>query len=208
MKGYLKLIFALAILGIFSENVSGQDYEYRKNQFAAGIENTRLVYGKYIYNNHITAKLDVSVYSEKLGFQYARGTVGYQTKIKFLELNGEYFFGSAFNGNYFNTGARLEVGATLIKRLLLDVKLVPWYDSGFGYTTCFEALAGCRITRHIDVKVGYTTVPEYRMSEKRFIGGFDFRVSRLSVSPYITMGRNADTGGNNIRVLFGFEYLF
>lgn len=180
----------------------------KKNQWSVGIENTRLVYGKYIYNSHLTAKLDVSVYSEKIGFQYARATVGYQTRLKFLEIFGEGFFGSAFNGSYVNAGARIGANATLAQRLLLDAQVVPWYDSGWGYNTCFLARIGCKITKHIDIRMGYTTIPEYRMSEKRVIGGFDFHVNHLYVSPYLSVGTDSKTGGNNIRVVFGFGYLF
>lgn len=205
---YIKTLLLISIVFLLADNAFSQELFQKTSKFEVGIENTRLLYGKYIYKDHLTAKLNVSVYSEKLGYQYIRGTIGYQTKIKNFNLSGEYFFGSAFNGNYFNTAVQLKADAVFVKRLLIDARILPWYDSGFGYTTCFEARLGCKITDKIDVKVGYTTVPEYRMSEKRIIGGFDFKVSHLYVSPYISFGRNADTGGNNIRVLFGFGYQF
>lgn len=208
MKNILRIFLLLSITFFNSNITKGETQDFKKNQFGVGIENTRLVYGKYIYNNHLTAKLDISVYSERFSLQYARGTVGYQTKIKMFDLSGEAFFGSAFNGNYVNTGAVISASATFVKRLLVDAKLAPWYDSGFGYTTCFQARIGCKITKNIDIRVGYSTIPEYRMSEKRIIGGFDFKVSHLYVSPYLSVGTNSNYGGKNIRVLFGFGYMF
>lgn len=209
MKNCKRLLLVAVTISTLCLSVrASNETDYKKNQFEVGIENTRLVYGRYIYDNHLTAKLDVSVYSEKLGFQYARATVGYQTRLKFLDLFGEGFFGSAFNGSYVNAGARIGAGATLVKRLLIDAQVAPWYDSGFGYTTCFQARLGCKITNHIDIRVGYTTLPEYRMSEKRVIGGFDFHTGHLYVSPYLSVGTGSDTGGNNIRVVFGFGYKF
>ena len=63
-------------------------------QVSVGIENTRLVYGKYTYKDHYSAKLNVSVYSEKIQFQYLRGTLGYDTQVKNCHLGAEVFFGS------------------------------------------------------------------------------------------------------------------
>lgn len=205
---HIRHILFICFICIFSNSALPQEQISKTSMFEVGIENTRLLYGKYTYKNFLSAKLNVSVYSEKFGFQYIRGTIGYFTKIKNFNLSGEYFFGSAFNGNYFNTAVQLKADAVFVKRLLIDARLLPWYDSGFGYTTTFEARIGCKITDKIDIKAGYTTVPEYRMSEKRIIGGFDFHVEHLNVSPYISFGRSADTGGNNIRLLFDFGYKF
>lgn len=180
----------------------------KDHSIEVGIENTRLVYGQYIFRNHYFAKLNVSVYSEKLGFQYTRGTLGYRTSVSCLNLSGGCFVGTAFNRSYYNAGLALEADAKILKRLLIDAKAVPWYDSGYGYTTCFEAKIGCRIIDNIDVNVGYTSIPEYRMSENRILAGFDFRSSNLYVSPYLSIGTKAIDGGKNIRVVFGFGYKF
>lgn len=180
----------------------------RTSQFSVGIENNRLVFGEYTYKNHFTGRLHVSVYSEKLGFQYVRATLGYKTTLKILDLSGNMFYGSAFNGSYYNCGARIDANATFFKRLLIDAALVPWYDSGYKYTTCWEAKIGCKITRHIDIKVGYTTIPEYRMSENRILAGFNFHISYLYVRPYLSIGTQSADGGKNIRVLLGFGYNF
>lgn len=205
MKRIFNIILFL-ILSLVSVSLSAK--EIKVSKFAAGIENTRLLFGQYTYKNHYTAKLNCSVYSEKFGYQYMRGTIGYQTKIKFLNLTGDFFFGSAFNRTYYNTGANIIAEAVLFKRLLIDANLTPWYDSGFGYKTCWQAKLGCKITPNINVKIGYSTIPEYRMSENRILGGFDFEVSHLSVSPYISIGNDSSSGGRNIRLLFSFRYDF
>ena len=200
------LLFILIFLGITVSKAQQKDI--KTSQFAVGIENTRLVYGQYTYKNHLIAKLNVSVYSEPLVYQYLRASIGYKTRFKNFGIHGEYFFGSAFNGKYYNTGARIKADATLIKRLLLEASFVPWYDSGYGYKTCFDAKIGCKITDHIDIKAGYTTIPEYRMSEKRILGGFDFHVEHLYVAPYLSLGTNSGSGGKNLRVIFNFGYTF
>lgn len=202
-------IFAcISVLISVIHTLKAEEPPIRTSQFSVGIEKTRLIYGQYLYKNHLKARLNMSVYSEKFGFQYFRANIGYQTNIKNILLSGDYFFGSAFNGTYFNTGANLNVSAELFKRLLLAAQLSPWYDSGYGYTSCWEAKIGCKIITQIAIKIGYTTVPEYRMSEKRILGGFDFMVSKLYVSPYLSIGTKSNTGGRNIRVLFDFGYNF
>lgn len=205
---HFNFIFSLIFLALGFNVVRAKEPSNKKSQFEVGIENTRLVFGKYTYNNHITAKLNVSLYSEKISLQYIRGTVGYKTGFNFVNLSGEYFFGSAFNGNYFNTGAVIKADAMFVKRLLIDAQLAPWYDSGYGYNTCFEAKLGCKITNHITIKAGYTTIPQYRMSERRILGGFDFSTPHLYVSPYLSIGTGEKSGGKNIRVLFDFGYKF
>lgn len=191
---------------VFAEEF--QDTTVKTSQFEVGIENSRLIYGKYIYKDFLSAKLNVSVYSENIKWQYVRVTLGYHKKLKMFNIVGDLFFGSSLNGNYYNMGAVIKGDAEFLRRLLLDASLVPWYDSGYGYITCFETKIGCKITSHIDVKVGYTTVPQYRMSERRIIGGFDFTTSRLYVSPYVSIGTGVKSGGKNIRVIMGFGYKF
>lgn len=210
MNNALKLISCVILLFLTHNNGRSQEISQATpvSQFAIGIDNTRLIYGKYTYKQHLSAKLNVSAYSEKISFQYMRGTIGYKTSIKCFNIEGSYFFGSTLNRFYYNTGANFAGDIILAKRLLIDATLSLWYDSGFGYKTCWQGRIGCRITDHINIRLGYTTIPEYRMSENRLVGGFDFYVSNLYVSPYITVGTKASDGGKNLRVCFGFGYQF
>ncbi|MCH5215467.1 MAG: hypothetical protein J1F10_00895, partial [Muribaculaceae bacterium] len=170
MKSILKFLVFAFFLYIPSV-VNAEEESYYPNKFSLGIENNRLIFGQYTYKDHFTAKLNVSAYSEKLSFQYARATLGYKTSLNLFLLEGKYFFGSAFNGSYYNTGVILNARAKLVRRLLVGATIAPWFDSGYKYNTCWNAEVGCVITRHIDIKLGYTTLPEYRMSENRIIGG-------------------------------------
>lgn len=204
----LSLLTVLLSCHLTADAQESEQQGRRRSQFAVGIENTRLVYGKYTYNEHLTVKLNLSAYSEKIAYQYVRATVGYRTTVSNLNLEGSGFWGSSFNGFYYNAGAKIAGDMVLAKRLILETSLVPWYDSGYKYTTCWDGKVGCIITYHINIKMGYTTIPEYRMSEKRLIGSLDFHVSNLYVTPYITVGTKSSAGGRNIRVGFGFEYRF
>lgn len=207
-KRYLTLILAVTAILLSCITTYSQNAPSALSRFDIGIENTRLIFGQYTYKDHYTARINVSAYSEKPGYQYVRASFGYKRSLSAVNLEGKAFFGSAFNGSYYNTGAIVSADTRLAGRLLLDAVLAPWYDSGFGYTTCWEAKIGCVITNHIDIKAGYTTLPEYRMDEKRVLFGFDFHVSQLYVEPYLSIGTKASDGGKNIRVVFGFGYRF
>lgn len=185
-----------------------ETYTAGNAQVSVGIENSRLVFGEYTFKDHFSAKVNVSVYSEKLGFQYARATLGYHNSLEKIAFSGQLHFGSAFNRSYYNTGLGLNVNTILAKRLILDGTINPWYDSGYGYKTCFQAIAGCKITNEINIKAGYTTIPEYRMSEKRIIAGLDFHVKKLCVYPRLSIGTKSYDGGKNVRVLVDFAYMF
>ena len=50
----------------------------------------------------------------------------------------------------------------------------------------------------------YTTVPEYRMSEKRIRAGFIFKDNNLSVSPIMSIPAKKDF--KSMRVLVSMDY--
>lgn len=177
-------------------------------QFAVGIRDNRFVYGEYTYKGHYQARIEESVFSEKMGYQYLRGYLGYLGNNYGIKYSVEGYFGSAYNRSYYSGGARAEVGYTFFNRLLTDVKLNPHYDSGFGYKTCFETEAGVVITRNIDVLISYTTIPEYRMSENRVHLGFDFHIKGLSVKPQLSLATDGASKAKNLRMLLGFKYSF
>ena len=85
----------------------------------------------------------------------------------------------------------------------------PHYDSGYGYKTCYNAGLGVVITSDINIFGRYTTIPEYRMSEKRAHIGLDFHVKNLNVIPVLSIGTTAtESGSKNLRVLMSFNYRF
>lgn len=178
------------------------------SQISVGVKNNRYVYGEYLLKNHYEAGIEVSVFSEKLGFQYARGRVGYTNSFGNFSADGKAYYGSAFNRSFYDAGASAHAKFTVKERVFVGATLNPHYDSGYGYTTCYEAGLGVNITPEIDIFANYTTIPEYRMSEKRIHLGLDFKVDNLRVSPILSAGTSASDGGKNVRVLVNFNYKF
>lgn len=178
-------------------------------QISVGIRNNRFVNVSFLYKDHYSARLEQSIFSEKFGLQYMRGYLGYKTPIgKMLELSGTAYFGATFNRFYYSTGASLEVRLRPYRILIVDGKFNPHYDSGFGYTSCYYAGLGSYITKQIDVLIGFSNIPEYRMPEKRLSIGFDFHVKNIAVRPKLSLNLSSDAGPKSIRPIIDFEYTF
>ncbi|MDE5848626.1 MAG: hypothetical protein K2H38_00600 [Muribaculaceae bacterium] len=177
-------------------------------QISIGIRSNRFVNISYLYKDHYFARLEQSVFSEKPGLQYMRGYAGYETHISAFDLKGTAYFGSTFNRLYYSTGASVEARIRPIPFLIVDGRFNPHYDSGFGYTSCYYGGLGACITKHIDILVGYTNIPEYRMPEKRLNMGFDFHIKNLVVRPKFSLNLSSDSGPKSLRPIIDFEYTF
>lgn len=178
------------------------------SQISVGIRDNRHVYGQYVLKKKYSFKLEQSVYAEKLGYQTLRGYIGYRSNYRGLVYSAEAYLGSTYNGSYYTTGGFARGRYAFVDRLFVDVALNPHYDSTIGYETCFAVGAGFVITRDIDIVAGYTTVPEYRLSEKRVQGGFDFHVAGLTVSPRLSIGTSGVNKAKTLRALMSFSYEF
>lgn len=177
-------------------------------QFGVGMRDTRFIFGDFTFLRHYEVKLEHSIFSENIAFQYLRGYASYKGDWKDLEYKGSLYFGSAYNRDYYSGGALLAARYTFFRRLIVDGKFNPHYDSGYGYKTCFYGGLGAVITKNIDVLAGYTNIPEYRKAENRIHFGFDFHVGRLSVSPALSIATQGPTNVKTMRVLAAFRYQF
>ncbi len=179
-----------------------------KAQISAGVGDSRYVYGSYTLSNGLSFNLEHSLYSEKFGFQRVAIGVGYGSALPYgfswkADVNG----GTTWNRNYQVVYGDLAIGY-LFRRLGLESIVQPHYDSGLGYTTCWQAGASVRIIEPVSVCLAYTTIPEYRMSENRLRGGFEFSVDKLSVKPEISISMDKETRLKNMRVLMSMNYRF
>lgn len=195
-----KLIIILLLLIMFS--VSGTA------QFSVGLRDTRYFYGQYTLHQHYFGRIEQSVYSEAISHQYMRGYLGYKTLWQNWNFEGSVYFGSTFNRNYHNEGAMLNAKYSFWKRLFISGTFNPHHDSDYGYKTCFNAYGGVNITNALDVIAGYSTLPEYRMSEKRVRIGVDFHTGALNVSPLVSLATTGASKTNRLRMMVSFNYNF
>lgn len=195
----LRILFTALLLTVVARGLA---------QFGVGVRDNRYIYGDFTFARHLEVKLEHSVFSEKFGYQYVRGYFGYKNGWNDLTYKTQAYFGTTYNGSYYSAGALVKGRYTLVRRLLVDAALNPHYDSDYGYKTCFSAGLGCVITKNIDILAAYTTIPEYRMSEKRVRAGFDFHVKSLSVYPELSIAVDGSSKTKSLRALMGFRYQF
>jgi len=177
-------------------------------RFSAGIRDSHYIYGTYSPVKNLSVKLEHSLYSEKPGFQ----RIGVGVDYGFTFGPGFSWRAGVMGATTWNRNYQVVTGFVTLtyaySRLGLDATVEPHYDSGIDYKTCWQAGASLRIIDPVSIMVHYTTIPEYRMSEKRLRGGFEFHVTRLTVSPELSFSLDKGTCFKNMRVLMSMNYDF
>lgn len=177
-------------------------------QISIGLRDTRFAYISYTLDHRYEFKLENSLYSAQLAFQYARATAGYLGKIgEDADYGISAYYGSAWNNDYRNAGlyAALEYR---IERVGVYGVINPHYDSTLDFDLCYRIGALCRLTDEIAVKCDYNTVPVYRAPEKRVRLGLSFDVGNLSVEPHVSLSVEKNDRFKSMRVLTSFKYTF
>jgi hypothetical protein len=177
-------------------------------QVSLGLRDTRYVYADYEFKNHIDVKLEHSIYSEKFNFQLLKLYAGYNNQFKALSYGADAFYGRTYKGSYYTIGAHVYGEYSIIPVFAIKATIVPIYDSGFDYKTCFEVQPKVALTKEISVHAAYTTIPEYREFENRMRGGFTFKSGKLSATPAISIPVSGNNKYKSIRVLASMAYTF
>ncbi len=178
------------------------------SQIRVGLHNTRFAEVSYTLKGHYFFQLSHSLYSEKPAFQEVKFTFEYLNAWHELHYAGAAYGSTTWNGDYQTAGARVSGKYTLAERFHILATLNPHYDTGYGYNTCFAAGASVNFMRAIALRLQYTTIPDYRMSEKRLHAGFDACVGGLSVSPILSIPLEGSSQLSKFRVLVSCAYRF
>lgn len=161
---------------------------------------------QYTLKDHYQFRLQQSLYSVKLEYQYFRLYAGAKTNLGPVAVQGMPYFGKTWGQHYWNLG--LDIDARYkFKRLGVQGGFTPHYDSELGYSSLWLGRLSCDITKHILVTAAVTNRPEYREPETRLRGGFRFTVGKLWVQPEISIPLTDDSG-HRLRVLASFNYRF
>lgn len=194
----MKHIFALIML-LWCASAFGQ--------VTLGLRDTHYAQVGYSYQDRWSATLEHSVYSEHMGYQKVRLMLGYkQTFDEKFTININPYASSLWNGDYQDFGVLANAEAKLAPMFAVDITANPHYDAGADYTTCLAV--GTTIQFHKDVALvaHYTTIPEYRLSEKRIRAGLDFKVQKLWVRPELSIPVEGEV--KTVRVLCSMRYKF
>ena len=107
-------------------------------QFGIGLRDTRYVNVNYTFARYFNVELEHSVYAEKFKCQHIRFAAAYTRDVSNWRFQAKPYFGTLYNGNYYDLGALATVQYRPIERLALEGTLNPHYDSGLKYKTCFR----------------------------------------------------------------------
>ena len=144
------------------------------------------------------------MFPEKIGFQYVRAIAEANFSIEHLMISYKLYSGLLYNQNFYDVGADLKLDYTLVNRIELFADVSPHYDSGYEYKTNYGVGTSVRLYKGMWLVGQYTTVPEYRMSEKRIRAGFIFKENNLSVTPVISIPVKKEI--KSMRVLVSMDY--
>lgn len=177
-------------------------------QFEAGLRNSRFVNVSYTLRDHFSFRLEHSVYAEKFGFQEVGLSAAYRNEWRGLGYGVRVSGSTSWNGDYQHAGLKAHLSYSFFRRLLVFGCVNPLYDTDYKYKTCFSAGASCNIVKGIDVLASYTTVPDFRKSEKRVHAGFMLRSGQLYARPVISVPITGNTRFKSLRVLASLGWTF
>lgn len=191
-------IFTISMLAMMSVASDAQGY--------IGFRDVRYVYGGYQFKFGMYMDVEHSIFSEHIGYQKGRLNVGYKHEWKYIDLNAKIYGSSLWNGNYQDAGLLILGIAKPFKIWTVDATVNSHYDTGYGYHTCFSLGTGIKVNKNITMLAHYSTLPEYRESERRVRVGVNFKVRNLEVQPEVSVP--VEGKAKTIRVLFGMKYTF
>lgn len=175
-------------------------------QFSIGLRDNRFVNVAYKLHGTWDFKLEHSIFSEKPGYQYIRAYAGYGRAFGIVRLQATPYFGTTYNGSFYNLGAKAEGKVAIGSRVNVSAAANPHYDSQTGFKMCFSAGASVGIIKELGIFAGYSTIPEYRISEERIRAGLMFRVKGLWAAPSLSIPAKGPF--KQFRVLTSLGYTF
>lgn len=176
-----------------------------KGQIYMGMRDNTYGYVGGLINKKFDIILEHSLYSEEIAYQKVRLYVGYKHNTNNYDFAALTYLSSLWNGVYNDFGGIINCTYRVNGILSGEASLNPHYDSGNESGFYYSIGASCKIFRHIRLKSSYTTIPEYRVSEKRIRAGLSFDVGQLRVEPCLSI---AAEGKSTVRSLCSFEYIF
>jgi len=172
-----------------------------------GLHNTRYVQVGYLFESGLDVTLEHSLYSEHMSYQRGRVYAGYGYDWDDIaSVSGKVYASTVWNRKYQDAGALVKGEVKLMKCWSVDATLNPHYDTDLHYMTCYAVGTSVKVMPDMAVTAHYSTLPEFRESEKRLNVGILCKVANLQVMPEISIPANSQQ--KTIRVLCSMRYCF
>lgn len=186
MKVKSRYLFLWVILMVNSISVSAQ--------ISVGMRETKYVNVAYTLNDKYLFKIEHSIFVSKFKQQYIRTYVGYKHLFSDKwSISTIPYFGITYSSSYYNLGCIMNVKYDISKWLSLQANINPHYDTFYKSEICFANNIKIYLNKYIYFFGEYTTIPEYRESEKRCRTGLIFHMgipgtkTELSVLPMLSI---------------------
>lgn len=181
-------------------------YEMANAQFYIGLRDSKYAFFGYKWDAGWAVRLDQSIFDESLKYQYIRCTGEYQMHIKYFALSLATFVGTTYSSSFYDLGLSVKGTCHPLRWLGIGAEITPRYDSWYKYTTCYMLGVDFHVSDELALLAQYSTVPEYRISEKRVKAGLRFAVKNLTVSPMLSFP--IEGNAKSLRILVGLQYDF
>lgn len=158
--------------------------------------------------DHAFVRAEHSVYSYEARNQYWRLYAGGMARVPFVSFEGSAFYGRTWGGSYWSAGALLTARALPLGPVSVTATLNPLYDSALKYHTCFSAGLAVKVCKPVSLLASYTTIPEFRESEKRVRAGVEVSVGGLRVRPELSVAAESEHRSRSLRLLMSCSYTF
>ncbi|MDE5842312.1 MAG: hypothetical protein K2H35_01080 [Muribaculaceae bacterium] len=196
-KSIILLLIAFAgVFGAFSQTLE------------VGVAKTRYIYAGTTLKNHYGIFLSESLSSESLKNQQIELAGAYFGNISKFYYNAGFRAGTAWCGSYQRYAAFVNLAYHPFNRWMIAAKLMPNYDTGYRYHTDWSAGIRFNAFKPLWINLDFSTIPDYRKSEKRLHLEAAFNVSALSASVAVSMPVEGDSKFRTLRILMGLNYRF
>ncbi len=177
-------------------------------KLGAGVRDSYYVNAGASVAEHAFLRAEHSVYSYEARYQYWRLYAGGMARVPYASFEGSVFYGRTWCGSYWSAGSLLTARVLPPGPVSVSATLNPLYDSGLKYHTCFAAGVAVRVCEPVSLVAAYTTIPEFRESEKRVRAGVEVAVGGLRVRPELSIPACGEHGSRRVRLLMSCSYTF
>ena len=195
MKKRVLLLFIgiISFLSVWSQNDSLQS----KSIFV-GVRNNKYASIGFQAKNW-SVGLENTIFIRHLNEQYIRanGAFRYSTGVWGVKFSAEAFFGTNYAGRFYDSGLKIGLDKK-IGRVEFGAGVMPMYDSGMGYNTCYTVHAACRVIQEAALVLDITNIPEYRMVEHRIVPG---------IRPELSIPLNDNVQFTRVLISFRYDFL-
>lgn len=204
----MKLRFLIVIIGaLLSLNGWAQNDSLLSHSVFVGLRDNKYGYIGYQSRNW-SVGLENTMFIRGFDEQYIRANGGFRQGLGVWGINftADAFVGANYKGRFYDCGLKVALEKP-IGRFSIGVGVMPIYDSGFGYNTCYSVNMACRIIQEASIVVDITNIPEYRMTEHRIVPGLLFQARKLWVRPELSIPLTDNIRFTRVLVSFRYDFL-